>query len=103
MGKQEITPTLDNVLVEPIVEEKSKGGIYMPPLQRGDREIPSNYGKVIAVGPGRHEYGNFVETKLQVGAKVYYHTYPSGVACDDREAGRKFVLIPEKQIVAVVK
>lgn len=101
-GSAPVRPTMDNVLIRPIVEEVSKGGIIMPESKSREDAIKRvNKGTVLAVGPGRHEAGVFVQTTLQPGAKVYYHCYPSG--CTVLEGGEVLTLIAEKQVVGVVQ
>lgn len=93
-----ITPCLDQVLIEKIVDEKSKGGIILVPTH--SNSLPTEKGKVIAVGPGRYDTGKFVETTLKVGVKCFYHAFPSGVEISDN--GKKYIVVAEKQIVATV-
>jgi chaperonin GroES len=97
--KAVVSPTSDNVLVEPIADEKSKGGIFLVESKES-RLIGSGKGRVVAVGPGKVENGTFVETRVKAGATVYYHTYPSGVSVD--VDGRKMTLIAERQVVGII-
>lgn len=98
-GTKHVQPTLDNVLIEPIIEDKSKGGIIIPPSVN-DAMKPAGRGVVLAIGPGKWEYGKFVGVTVPVGAEVYYHTYPSGVSVDAE--GKRLQLIAERQVVGVV-
>ena len=95
-----VHPTMDNVLIRPVIKDKSEGGIYLPEKKGSEAIKWANKGTVLAVGPGRHESGVFVPTKLKAGATVYYHSYPLG--CIVEEGGEAFTLIAEKQVVGVV-
>jgi chaperonin GroES len=94
-----VKPNMDHVLLEKQIEEKSDGGILLPRAS-SPNSLPTERGKVIAVGPGKWEYGKFVETTLKVGQVVLYHNYPSGVEL--KEGGKEYTLIREVQVAGVV-
>ena len=49
-----IKPLSDHILIEPIQEEKTKSGILLPQTSEQEK---SEQGKVIAVGPGKKNFG----------------------------------------------
>lgn len=67
-----IQPLGDRVLVEVIIEEQTKTGIFLPEqISRGRPERA----RVLAVGPGRYndKLGEIVPMPFQVGDEVIFH------------------------------
>jgi co-chaperonin GroES (HSP10) len=96
-----IKATMDNVVLKRIEEKMTASGLIM--VKTEQKFIPSNLGLVMAVGPGRHENGVFVPTKLQVGDKVWFHLFPSGCEVfEEHDDKQQYVIIAEKQCVGVV-
>lgn len=94
-----IEALMDQVVIEPMVEKVSKGGIIL--VTNGNNRIPATEGKVVAVGPGKWEGGIFVATNVKVGAHVLYHNYPSGVQHKTKDE-RDLTIIQERQVVAIL-
>ena len=68
-----IKPLSDHILLEPLREEKKKGGIILPDTV--DKERPEK-AKVIAVGPGKiNEDGKRVPIDLKRGQTVLFKKY----------------------------
>lgn len=66
----------DVVVVDPVVEETSKGGIVIADV--GDAQ-KVRWGVVVAHGPGRiHEHGQFVPVTVKVGQTVGFGAYQTG-------------------------
>jgi len=66
----------DVVLVDPILEETSKGGILIADV--GDAQ-KVRHGLVIACGPGRYnDEGHFMAMEFRVGDLVVYGQFQSG-------------------------
>lgn len=90
-----LIPTLDRVAI--IREEKkktSKGGIILPDSSKEE----SNYGTVIAVGPGGfNQDGSRREMSVKVGDVVFFTDYHITVT------GSKTVIVDDEDILAVVK
>jgi chaperonin GroES len=64
----------DIIVVLPLEEAKSEGGIVLPGQERIQRE-----GKVVAAGPGRtYENGAFVPNPVQAGDNVVFGKYAAG-------------------------
>lgn len=65
-----IEPFYDRVILEPIKEEKTEGGIFIPTTSQG-RELRK--AKVVAVGPGRLNLktGEFIKLTVKVGDVVF--------------------------------
>lgn len=90
----------DQVVIEPKKDEKSAGGIILTTPQ--PKGVNSWEGTVVDVGPGKWESGKFVETTLKVGARVLYHTYPTGCDYETSDRKKKYVIVSERQVVAVL-
>jgi chaperonin GroES len=80
MGKINVKPLADRVLIEPAeAESKTAGGIYIPDTAK---EKPQR-GKVVAVGSGKKDepitvkvgdtvlYGKYAGTEIQIDGKDY--------------------------------
>jgi chaperonin GroES len=92
-----IAPKGDLVLVKPIDESTTKGGIVLPDNGKGQ---PSR-AVVVAVGPGRRNNEGYLDpVDLNVGETVIIRHY-SGVEVE--EDGEKFLLLQERDVLAVVK
>jgi chaperonin GroES len=77
-------------------EEKTAGGILLPDAAKEKPQV----GEVIAVGPGkRNEDGSRSELEVSVGDKVLYSKY---AGTDIKLGGDEFVLLAEKDILAIV-
>ena len=92
-----IRPLHDRILVQPILEkEVRKGGIIIPDSAK---EKPIE-GRVKAVGKGKiGDDGKAVKLEVKVGDKVLYSKY---AGTDIKLGGDEYVLLSEKDILAVV-
>ena len=91
-----IRPLHDRVIVKRInEEEKTKGGIIIPDTAK---EKPQE-GKVVAVGPGRHEDGKVIPLGVKAGDKILFGKY-SGTEVTLN--GDEFLIMRESDILAVV-
>ena len=92
-----IRPLGDRVLIEPIREEKKKGGIILP--ETVDKERPER-GKVVAVGPGKlDDSGKIIPMNVRKGDKVLFTKYgPNEIKIDDKE----YLIAREEDILAVI-
>ncbi len=92
-----IQPLSDHVLVEPVREEKKKGGIILPDTVEKER---SEKGKVVAVGPGKRDKdGKRIPLEVKKGDVVIFTKYsPNEVKMD----GKDYLVIREDDILAVV-
>ena len=89
-----IKPISDHIVIEPSkVEEKTKGGIFLP--QGAENNAPSQ-GVVIAVGPGRPE----VPMEVKVGDKVVFTKYGHAELKVD---GKEYVIVGQEEILAVIQ
>jgi chaperonin GroES len=93
-----IKPLGDRVLIEPLREEKKKGGIILPDTV--EKERPEK-GKVVAVGPGRvDENGKKIPMSVKKGDKVLFTKYgPNEIKVDERE----YLIAREEDILAIVE
>lgn len=92
-----ITPLSDHILLEPIREEKKKGGIILPDTV--DKERPEK-GKVVAIGPGKlNQDGNRVPLEIKKGQVVLFKKYgPDEIKIDNKE----YLIVREEDILAVI-
>jgi chaperonin GroES len=93
-----IKPLGDRVLIEPLREERKKGGIILP--ETVEKERPQE-GKVIAVGPGRiNDNGNKVPVNVKKGDRVLFTKYgPNEIKVDDKE----YLIAREDDILAIIE
>lgn len=93
-----IKPLGDRVLIEPLREEKKKGGIILP--ETVDKERPEQ-GKIIAMGPGKKdENGKLLPLAVKKGDKVLFTKYgPNEIKIDDKE----YLIAREEDILAVIE
>ncbi|MCZ6622660.1 MAG: co-chaperone GroES [Deltaproteobacteria bacterium] len=69
---KKIRPLHDRVIVKRIEEEeKTEGGIIIPDTAK---EKPQE-GRVIAVGPGKHEDGKVIPLDVKAGDKILFGKY----------------------------
>ena len=92
-----VKPLADRVFVKvSAAEEKTAGGIYLPDNAKEKPQV----GEVVAVGPGkRNDDGSRCELEVSVGDKVLYSKY---AGTDIKLGGDEFVLLAEKDILAIV-
>ena len=91
-----LVPTLDRVVIRRDTEEaQTSGGIILPE----DAKKESNFGEVIAVGPGAFlPDGQHRPIRLSLGQRVLftdYHTTKAG--------GKDIVIVDEEDVLAVVE
>lgn len=93
-----IKPLSDRVLIEPLREEKKKGGIILP--ETVDKERPEK-GKIIAVGPGKKDdNGKIIPMNVKKGDKVLFTKYgPNEIKIEDKE----YLIAREEDILAIVE
>ena len=91
-----LKPLADRVLIEVKEEEtKTKGGILLPDTA----QKKSQKGVVLAVGAGKlAENGTRLPLEVSVGDEVLFAKY-SGTEIE--EEGKKFLLITERDILAI--
>lgn len=102
-------PALDRILVRPIVETKSKGGVLLPPKlsreqaakRKNVAQLPTQFGVVLAVGPGpRLETGKHCPMKVKVGDTVAWcNRYELIIDFD----GEELPVIDENSLLGVVR
>jgi chaperonin GroES len=92
-----IKPLGDRVVIQPLKEEKKKGGIILPETVDKERQ---EQGKVVAVGPGRKEDGKRIPLEVKKGDIILFTKYgPSEVVVD----GQEYLIAEEKDILAIIK
>jgi chaperonin GroES len=94
-----IKPLADNIIIEPIKEEKkTKGGILLP--DTAEKERPET-GKVIAVGPGKKtSSGKRIPIDVKKGDIVIFSKYgPSEIKVD----GKEYLVAREDDILAILE
>jgi len=93
-----ITPLGDKVLVKRLeAEEKTAGGIVLPDTAK---EKPKE-GKIIALGSGKRlDDGKRGDFQVKKGDRVLFASY---AGTEVKLDGEEFILMPEEDILAVVK
>lgn len=82
------------VAVETIEDDQTTpGGIVLPQSHEADIK----FGTVKAVGPGRWEYGKFVEPCVSVGDVVFFSRHSSGISLGD------YVIFRDSEIYGTVE
>lgn len=92
-----IKPTSDHILIEPLKEEKKKGGIILPDTVEKEK---SEKGKVIAVGAGKtNSDGKIMPMEIKKGDVVIFTKYgPRTIKIDEKE----YLIAKEEDILAIV-
>ncbi len=92
-----VKPLGDRVFVKVSAsEEKTAGGIVLPDSAQEKPQV----GEISAVGPGkRNDDGTRQSLEVKVGDKVLYSKY---AGTDIKLSGEEYVLLSEKDILAVV-
>ncbi len=93
-----IKPLGDRVLIEPLREEKRKGGIILPDTM--EKERPEK-GKIIAVGPGKvDDKGKKIPMNVKKGDTVLFTKYgPNEIKVGEKE----YLIAREEDILAIVE
>lgn len=98
--KVPFTALQDFILIEPMAQRETKGGIALP---EGVNEGDAQRGRIIKVGPGRvTEEGKLIRPDVQPGDIVYlYFAYgqPVGIVLE----GVKYVIARSRDIVALAE
>jgi len=84
-------------LLEPLKEERKKGGIILPDTVQKERPEKA---KVIAVGPGKYEDGKLVPLSVKKGDVVLFTKYgPNEIKIEDKE----YLIAKEEDILAIIE
>ena len=92
-----LKPLSDHIVIEPLREEKKKGGIILPDTIEKQRQ---EKGKVISVGPGKlDEAGKRIPMEVKRGDIVLFTKYgPNEVKVDDKE----YLICRQDDILAII-
>ena len=92
-----LKPLFDNVVIEHVEQDdKTIGGVFLPDTAK---EKPQE-GVIRAVGSGRiTDKGTKVDMHVKVGDRVLYRKYSGSEVKID---GTEYLIIPEKDILAIV-
>ncbi|HVA33516.1 MAG TPA: co-chaperone GroES [Candidatus Baltobacteraceae bacterium] len=92
-----LKPLHDNVVIEHVEQEdKTSGGVFLPDTAK---EKPQE-GMIRAIGDGRVlDNGTKLAMNVKVGDRVLYRKYSGSEVKLD---GTEFLIIPEKDILAIV-
>ena len=93
-----IDPVNDFILIDPIVDEKTKGGILLP--GNTEKSERPDKGEILAVGPGKYVNGLLEPMRLKKGQVILFQQYPF---FEFFEEGHRVLLIRELQVCAVLK
>ena len=96
--KVDVSPLADRVFLEPVEPAKtSAGGVILPDTA----QEKTQEGIIIAVGPGRKtDKGELIPVGVKVTDRVIYSKYSGSEVKLD---GKEYLLISEKDILAVIK
>ena len=92
-----LSPVNDFILVKPMVDELSAGGII---LVAGEKAQRPDKGKILAVGPGKYVNGVLEPMRMKKGQVILFQQFPF---FEFTENGHRVVLVRELQVVAVVE
>ena len=99
-----IKPLRDNLLLEPVKEEKKKGGIILPDTVEKDRP---EKGRVLAVGSGKIDKdGKKIPMEVKKGDIVLFTKYgPNEIKVEDKKTGKEveYLIAKEEDILAVIE
>lgn len=91
-----LKPLSDHVVIEPLKEDKKKGGIILPDTVQKEKQ---EQGKVIAVGPGKLVDGKRIPLDVKKGDIVIFTKYgPNEVKVGDKE----YLVAREEDILAII-
>ena len=92
-----VRPLHDRVIIKRLEEEeKIKGGIIIPDTAK---EKPQE-GRVIAVGPGKHEDGKLIPMDVKEGDKILFGKY-SGA--EIKLNGEEHLILREDDILGIIE
>lgn len=93
-----IKPLSDQVLIEPLKQEKKRGSIILPETVEKEK---AEKGKVVAVGPGKlDQNGKRMPLEVKKGDVVIFTKYgPHEVKID----GKEYLIVKEDEILAIIK
>ena len=99
-----IKPLRDNILLEPLKEERKKGGIILP--ETVEKERPEK-GQVLAVGPGKiDQNGKRIAMEVKKGDIVLFTKYgPNEIKIEDKKTGKEveYLIAKEEDILAIIE
>lgn len=99
-----IKPLRDHVLIEPLKEERKKGGIILP--ETVEKERPEK-GRVLAVGPGKIDKdGKRIPLDVRRGDIVLFTKYgPNEIKVEDKKTGKEveYLIAKEEDILAILE
>ncbi|MEK7659054.1 MAG: co-chaperone GroES [Patescibacteria group bacterium] len=99
-----IKPLRDNILLEPVKEEKKKGGIILP--ETVEKERPEK-GRVLEVGPGKFDKnGKRIRMDVKKGDVVLFTKYgPNEIKVEDKKTGKEieYLIAKEEDILAIIE
>ena len=92
-----VRPLHDRVIVKRLEEEeKSKSGIIIPDTAK---EKPQE-GRVVAVGPGKHEDGKVVPLDVKAGNKILFGKY---AGAEIKLNGEEHLILREDDILGIIE
>ena len=92
-----LKPLGDRVVVEPIKNELSAGGIALPETAKDEPQR----GIVIAVGPGqRNEIGQRLKMDVVLGDEILFARYGGSSL---KHEGKDYLILQEDEILAIIE
>lgn len=90
-----VQPLRDRVILKRIEEEQEEGGIIIPDAVKEK----SQEAEVLAVGPGRWEFGSFIETTVKPGDIVLFNKYAGN---ETKHKDQEVIILREDDILAIL-
>ena len=99
-----IRPLRDNILLEPLKEEKKRGGIILPDTVEKERPEKA---RVLAVGPGKIDKdGKRIPLDVKKGDIVLFTKYgPNEIKMEGPKTGKEveYLIAKEEDILAIIE
>jgi chaperonin GroES len=92
-----IQPVNDYILISPVNDEKSAGGII---LVSGEKAQRPDQGRILKVGPGKFVNGILEPMRLKEGQRILFTQFPF---YEHTLNGKRVILVRELQVVAVIE
>lgn len=93
-----LTPLGDRIVVKAIKAEdgkKTESGIYIPDSVKEDKG--TKRGKVVAVGPGKHDDGKLIPMSIKVGDSILFQ-WGEEVSYN----GEEYFVVREAEVLAII-
>jgi len=92
-----LKPTRDRIIVKPVdVDNVTESGLIIP----GSRGEKPTRGEIMATGPGKYEYGVWIEVELVKGDEVMFEAHTGTPLNVD---GEEYIMMRDNEVIAIVE